>query len=146
MTRGAHLVSLADARDAREVGGKAANLARLIEVGQPVPEGFAVTDAARRASEIDNVLQPSAFSVQRCLGADLDVWYARVIVDLGADLSIVRSSAVGEDSQEASFAGQLDSVRDVGGASALRQAIADVWASRSSARVLVYQRARGVSL
>jgi rifampicin phosphotransferase len=150
MTRGAHVVSLADARDAREVGGKAATLAHLIEVGQPVPDGFVVTDEARRASEIDHVLQPSAFSVQRCLGADLDVWYGRVIANLGAhlgaDLSIVRSSAVGEDSQEASFAGQLDSVRDVAGASALRQAIADVWASQSSARVLTYQRARGVSL
>jgi phosphohistidine swiveling domain-containing protein len=129
------VVPLDDARDAAAVGGKAANLARLIEIGQPVPDGFVLTDAALRASVDPQALPPD-------LVADLDFWYGRVI----ADLAIVRSSAVGEDSHEASFAGQLDSIRDVAGAPSLRQAIADVWASRSSPRVLAYQRARGVSL
>lgn len=62
------------------------------------------------------------------------------------DTSVVRSSAVGEDSACASFAGQLDSVLNVRGAAALRHALLDVWASLTSPRVLTYQRARGITL
>ena len=60
--------------------------------------------------------------------------------------AIVRSSAVGEDSADASFAGQLDSIADVTSPQALRDAIDRVWASQRSERVLAYQAARGMTL
>ena len=65
---------------------------------------------------------------------------------IGLPTAIVRSSAVGEDSPDASFAGQLDSIPDVTTPDALRDAIARVWASQRSARVLAYQAARGITL
>ncbi len=78
---------------------------------------------------------------------------ADIVADLDANVAgllddrlIVRSSAVGEDSREDSFAGQLDSIPDVTGAGLLRRALVDVWASRWSQRALTYQLARGVSL
>ena len=65
---------------------------------------------------------------------------------IGFPIAIVRSSAVGEDSPDASFAGQLDSIPGVTTPDALRDALARVWASQRSARVLAYQAARGITL
>jgi phosphohistidine swiveling domain-containing protein len=98
-----------------------------MRTGAPVPDGLVILDGAlaRGAFEID---------------AD-SVWSA-----LDAGTVIVRSSAVGEDSADASFAGQLDSIADVTGPDALREAIARVWDSRRSDRVLAYQAARGITL
>jgi pyruvate,water dikinase len=70
----------------------------------------------------------------------------RAASELAGGTLIVRSSAVGEDSDGASFAGQLDSIADVSGRSFLLQALREVWASRWSARVLAYQLTRGVRL
>src|SRR5262249_19527355 len=61
-------------------------------------------------------------------------------------LLIVRSSALGEDSGVASFAGQLDSIGDVIPGARLYEAIARGWAARWSERALAYGLARGVSL
>ena len=82
-------------RDAAELtgcGGKAANLARLMAVGAPVPDGIVIPN---------EVLVAGATRVR---GADAASLVRPVIV---------RSSAIGEDSADASFAGQLDSVADV---------------------------------
>src|SRR5258705_6418246 len=83
------IVPLIDPRDDAPYGGKAVNLARLMRSGAPVPEGVVVTNG-----EIDRE------------GGDAEAVWAR----LGFSTAIVRSSAVGEDSSDASFAGQLDSV------------------------------------
>ena len=165
------VVPLADAGDVRDVGGKARNLARLIRLGHPVPDGFVVTDAAlsrfldehdlaadggdgvRRARRAETLSasarprrrSPRSSAIARChprSSADLDL----AIVPFLSDILIVRSSAVGEDSGNASFAGQLDSIADVSGARLVRRALLDVWASRWSARSLTYQLARGASL
>ena len=138
------VIPLSNALHARDVGGKAHNLARLIAFGQSVPEGFVVTNAAlqcavsRNAQHVD--LRSAPLPTE--LIADLDFFHTLST----ADVFVVRSSAVGEDSATASFAGQLESILHVSGAAALRQAVADVWASLSSPRVLAYQRARGVTL
>ncbi len=84
-------------------------------------------------------------AIARCrpaLSADLDL----ALIPFLSDILIVRSSAVGEDSGNASFAGQLDSIAGVSGARLVRRALLDVWASRWSARSLTYQLARGASL
>ncbi|NNJ79508.1 MAG: hypothetical protein HKP19_09630 [Xanthomonadales bacterium] len=59
---------------------------------------------------------------------------------------IVRSSAVGEDSGTASFAGQLDSVLNVNSFDAMQAAVLRCWASYWSERALVYRISQGVPL
>jgi phosphohistidine swiveling domain-containing protein len=125
MTARVAIVPLAAARDIARYGGKAVNLARLMRLGAPVPDGVVVANGA-----IDGD------------GVDAEAVWSRI----GFSTAIVRSSAVGEDSSDASFAGQLDSIADVRSPDALRDAIARVWASQRSARVVSYQAARGVRL
>ncbi len=67
--------------------------------------------------------------------------------ELPSDLLVVRSSAIGEDSTTAAFAGQLDSILHVQPSiPSLQAAIRECWASYWSSRVLFYQRTRGVAL
>ena len=99
------------------VGGKAAGLARLIALGLPVPPGFVILDAT-----------PGH------LPADLLHHYER----LGGGPVAVRSSAIGEDSAEASFAGQYETILDVEGPAALVEAIEKCLASLHSARADAY--------
>jgi phosphohistidine swiveling domain-containing protein len=161
------VISLSEALSSRDCGAKASNLARLIQMGQPVPDGFVVTDAALECFLAQHRLPARIASITTGLDvrAPIEIgaaaesiggWIrdASVPPALTADLDlalaphltyplIVRSSAVGEDSQEASFAGQLDSIGGVSGASQLRRALTHVWASRWSARALTYELARG---
>ncbi len=55
----------------------------------------------------------------------------------------VRSSAVGEDGEQASYAGLMDSVLGVTTRSQLEAAVRRVWASRWSARALAYEHSHG---
>ncbi len=100
------------------VGGKAEGLVRLLDYGFDVPLGFVVMGA-----------RPG------CLPADLDEHYARI----GAGKVAVRSSAIGEDSGEASFAGQYETVLNVEGGDALRAAIEDCLCSLGNSRALAYR-------
>jgi pyruvate,water dikinase len=133
------IVPLGTSMDERMVGGKAANLGRLIAAGHAVPDGFVVTDRACRlfiaaadlAPLIDSLcgkldvrsaagLRAAAETIaalvrESPLPAGLDALLDDAASALGAGELIVRSSAVGEDSRAASFAGQLDSVADVRG-------------------------------
>ena len=119
------IVHLADAHDVAACGGKAASLARLLALGAPVPDGFVLTNDVLQAGNLEvSALLPLAGSLP----------------------VIVRSSAIGEDSEDASFAGQLDSVAHVTTATDLRAAIDRVWASQRSDRVLAYQRLRNKPL
>ena len=124
-TASARIVPLASAADVARYGGKAANLARLMRSGAPVPDGFVLANGAIDRHDVDAE----------------EIWSR-----IGFSTAIVRSSASGEDSADASFAGQLDSIPDVATPDALRDAIARVWASQHSARVLAYQAARGITL
>lgn len=112
-----HCIPLESISD-EAVGGKAEGLVRLLEYGFEVPSGFVVIGA-----------RPG------CLPADLDEHYARI----GAGKVAVRSSAIGEDSGEASFAGQYETVLNVEGRDALRAAIEDCLRSLGNARALAYR-------
>ena len=118
------LVPLSGATELTGCGGKAANLARLIAAGARVPDGMVIPNEVLVAGSID---------------------FDDLMPLLRAPV-IVRSSAIGEDSADASFAGQLDSVADVTTEPLLRSAIERVWASQLSDRVLAYQQARGKAL
>ena len=132
-----NVIPLRSATTLAEVGGKAVNLARLIAVGAPVPDGFVLTNTALQHFVAEQeALPPDADS------AVINAWQAA----FADGPVIVRSSAVGEDSDEASFAGQLDSIPNVTTATELRRAILQVWASQWSDRVLSYQSSRNTYL
>src|SRR5690242_5742161 len=80
------------------VGGKAAALGELIRLGEQVPVGFCITTAAHDLPRTEIV------AAYRSLG--------------GGPVA-VRSSALDEDSPDASFAGQYDTFLDVEGPDAL---------------------------
>lgn len=126
------LIPLALGTCGASVGGKAANLARLMAAGAPVPDGVVLTNNALQHYVAEQEGVPGDAS-----GAVISAWTA-----LGPGPLIVRSSAVGEDSVDASFAGQLDSVPNVRTLDDLRAAILQVWESQWSPRALAYQSAR----
>lgn len=104
--------------DSRDVGGKAFGLARLQSMGLAVPSAFVVKDA-----QIDRFPE------------GLDRQYAA----LGGQAVAVRSSALGEDGADASFAGQYETVLDVVGEQALRAAINQCVESVSGDRAAAYR-------
>ncbi|MEZ6134220.1 MAG: PEP/pyruvate-binding domain-containing protein [Pirellulaceae bacterium] len=157
--------------DTREVGGKAANLGEMIRLGLAIPSGFVITDAAFQLFLDENQLrQPitaaladlqatdwermseASDTIQRLMRSAtipapvLDAIREAVTTQLSDQRVIVRSSAVGEDSQEAAFAGQLDSFLNIESESSLIEAICACWASYWSPRVLFYQLSKEVYL
>jgi pyruvate,water dikinase len=158
-------------RTADQVGGKAANLARIeCDLGIHVPKFFVITTEAYHellevdglASKVRGVLAPARLDApddfrRRCeLAQDLvretlvPPTLAEAIGDAysSCDTSsggavAVRSSAAGEDS-ELSFAGQFESVLNVSGPD-----VVDAWKrvviSRFSPRAVFYRRAVGLA-
>src|SRR5258706_358414 len=57
----------------------------------------------------------------------------------------VRSSAIGEDGAESSFAGQHETVLDVRGVDAIVDAVLACWRSASSERAVAYKKERGIT-
>jgi pyruvate,water dikinase len=124
-------VPLTGAGDEGLFGGKSASLARALRADLPVPPGFALGVDA-----VDQVVQSAEGSV-----AALE----DVVALLGGSVA-VRSSAVGEDGQEASFAGQHATLLNVRSYSGLVHAIGEVYQSAHSASALAYRERMGVSM
>ncbi|GAA1653068.1 hypothetical protein GCM10009733_057880 [Nonomuraea maheshkhaliensis] len=116
------LTALADATRA-SCGGKAATLGVLLREGLPVPDGFVVPHDGGRGLEVS---EPLRGAVARELGR------------LGDPVVAVRSSAMNEDTAEASAAGQYESVIGARGTANVCEAIAACWASANAARVNDY--------
>ncbi len=136
------LMPLADAHDAAKFGAKAATLARLLTAGFTVPGGYAIS-----AHGLHQHLQ-RAKTPEKIGSTALDTMLQHTLNDIarGETLYAVRSSAIGEDSAEHSFAGQLDSQLNVRGEQQLVAAVTSVWSSLWSERCLHYQQLRGVKL
>jgi pyruvate, water dikinase len=121
-------VPLADARDERVFGGKAVQLGAAIRAGLPVPDGVALAaDFVAAIAQGDHAA-----------GATLNEAGARL-----AGPFAVRSSAIGEDSVSASFAGQHTTVLNVPEVAAIAEAVAIVWHSAWSESALAYRRRVG---
>lgn len=125
------------------VGNKAANLSRLAAT-YAVPPGFCLTTRTfvgagrHQAAGTDQTLPPS---LQTLLAAAYQELAVRCQTRNPA--VAVRSSAVGEDGQGASFAGQYETYLNIVGEAALYQAVAHCWASAQNTRVTAYHQQQG---
>ncbi len=123
-----HTRPLADLRRADEplFGGKSASLGELLGAGVPVPAGFAVSSAVESSELLSEI--------------------AAAYAALGDDPAVaVRSSAIGEDSAEATFAGQHDTYLWVRGAEAVCDAVRSCWASLDNPEAVSYRERLGDS-
>jgi pyruvate,water dikinase len=125
-----NVVPLADARAEQRFGGKAVQLGMAIRAGLPVPEGFALA-----ADLVAAVVQGDAAAC-----ATLEA-----VCDRLAGPCAVRSSAIGEDSDTASFAGQHATVLNVHGVVATAQAVATVGRSAWSESARAYRHRVGAA-
>jgi pyruvate,water dikinase len=124
--------------DAPAFGGKSAGLGELLAAGIPVPPGFALACSALSPAESRAPI-PSALRDAVALAyADL----ARVTGTPDPAVA-ARSSAVGEDSSEATFAGQQETVLWVRGVEPLCEAIRVCRASLYSPTAVAYRAQLG---
>ncbi|MBC6419382.1 MAG: glycerol-3-phosphate acyltransferase [Prochloron sp. SP5CPC1] len=110
------ILSLSEKLDSAQVGNKAANLSQLKRLGYPVPEGWVL-----------------------CPGDDFQP-LIQFLEPSGTQPLAVRSSALGEDSQCASAAGQYLTVLNVTTSEQLEQAIMDCLASYNNSTAVRYRR------
>src|SRR5439155_1724981 len=129
--------------DATTVGGKTANLGRLATSFR-VPPGFCLDvsafDQLRHALDGDAAARARLRELVAASYADL----ARRVGEPEPRVA-VRSSAIGEDSGDASYAGQHETVLDVGGVDEIVDALLQCWRSVSSERAAAYRRQRGIA-
>jgi pyruvate,water dikinase len=123
------IVALPEAVQAAEFGGKAAQLGQALRAGLPVPAGVGLS-----ASFVDRII-----SGEPAARAEL----ARAFDVLGAPVA-VRSSAIGEDSASASFAGQHATLLNVRTLDALLDAVVAVHGSAHTASALLYRQRLGL--
>lgn len=124
------MIPLRDALDVASFGGKAVQLGAAIRAGLPVPDGFALS-----AGSVDRIVAGDAAALE-----DL----GRGVAGLGGPVA-VRSSAVGEDSAGASFAGQHATVLHVEPAlPAIVAAVRNVWESGRTDSALAYRKRLGI--
>lgn len=139
---------LVAAVDVRLVGGKAYALGRMMRAGVAVPDGVVLTIRA-----LDSYLSTVGGDHDGGFEADDNgrlgsevraslIAHAAPLLEQGP--VVVRSSAIGEDGDADSFAGQLDSILHVGDIDSLERAVIRVWASLWSDRVAFYRSARGL--
>jgi pyruvate,water dikinase len=115
--------------DEAAYGGKAAQLAMALRAGLPVPEGVALA-----VDFVDAIATGDAVAL-----GELE----HATAELRRPLA-VRSSAVGEDSAAASFAGQHLTCLNVCSPGALIEAVRAIFASARSQSALAYRRRLGV--
>ncbi|HEV7174130.1 MAG TPA: PEP/pyruvate-binding domain-containing protein [Solirubrobacteraceae bacterium] len=139
--------------DESSFGGKSASLGELLAAEIPVPPGFALSTAAYSSFAADDTVAAAiAGGDSDAIGeamraAVMPATVAEQIADaytaLGEPPVAVRSSAVGEDSEEATFAGQQETFLWVRGVDQVRQAVRDCWISLYSPTAVSYRARLG---
>ena len=124
------VVPLADVVEEVSFGGKAVSLGAAIRAGLPVPPGVALG-----TSLVDRVASGDQAAISVVL-ASAHIPDARLAV---------RSSAVGEDSADASFAGQHATKLNVRRAT-VHEAVHVVWASARTESALAYRARKGLPM
>ena len=137
-------------QDVGVAGGKGASLAAATARGLPVPPGYVVCSSAfeeavgARADELRELARAHDCEGAMALVAELarpDLGEA--FAALAATAVAVRSSAVAEDSDAASFAGQQETYLGVPDAETAAERVVDCWASFFSERALFYRARKG---
>jgi phosphoenolpyruvate synthase/pyruvate phosphate dikinase len=114
-------------------GGKGGMLARLYRSGYPVPEGLVVLPTAFREDTLNREARNEILLlVDRMRKNHRHARFA------------VRSSALNEDSAQASFAGEFETVLNVQTDDEILEAVHTVYRSRLSKRVEVYSSVQGI--
>jgi rifampicin phosphotransferase len=145
------------------VGGKAANLGKLINAGLPVPPGFLVLTSAYECFVAQNSLQPeierlaqtisltdpatavqAALSIQELfkqgvLPREINEAVLSAYQQLAGTAVAVRSSATVEDLPGASFAGLQETFLNVLNPDDLLIALRRCWSSLLTTRALIYR-------
>ncbi len=170
MTHAQRLDQLAGA-DAARYGGKSAGLGELLRAGIPVPPGFALSTSAFDAfletsglahrmaaaleaagtEDVEALARASHVIAEAMRSAPVPEAIRREVaeqygaLDTGDDTPpvAVRSSALGEDSAEATFAGQQDTYLWVRGAEDICGAVRDCWASLYNTQAISYRARLG---
>jgi pyruvate, water dikinase len=151
-------------------GGKGANLGELTTAGLPVPDGFVIgapafadfLEQSGLRAQLADILEPVDVEDTDALQAastaareivehsEVPVWLAAAIRDAYTELVgsgdaavSVRSSATGEDTESASFAGMNRTFLNVNGADAVIDAVRGCWASLYGARTVYYRARKG---
>ena len=129
--------------DARLVGAKAATLSRLA-ARYRVPVGFCL-DATVHAT-LGSAIAGDADAIAT-LRALVETGYTELCHRTGrAGTAVaVRSSAIGEDGGETSFAGQHETILDVRGSEAIVSAVLACWRSADSERAVAYRKQHGIT-
>ncbi len=110
------------------VGGKAASLGEMLQAGINVPPGFVITTDAFNGGMTPELQK----NILECFD------------ELGTTRVAVRSSAVAEDSDDASWAGQLESYLNTT-RNGLIEAVEKCWESIKSERAIEYADEHGVN-
>jgi pyruvate, water dikinase len=151
------------AGDEGRFGGKSAGLGELLRAEIPVPPGFALATSAftelitaaglgaacdaapdaAAAAEIRAAIRSAPIPAE--VRADLAARYAELEqrAEIPSPPVAVRSSALGEDSSEATFAGQQDTYLWVRGVDDICTAVRDCWASLYSTEAVSYRAQLG---
>lgn len=124
------IVPLKEAIDAAEFGGKAFHLGAALRAGLPVPPGYAVSVAALSA-------------VERQEGTTLEVIHD-LVTRLGPPVA-ARSSAIGEDAEEASFAGQHVTALNLMTPEQTIDGLRRVYESAHTEAALAYRKKKGIT-
>jgi pyruvate,water dikinase len=161
--------------DADQVGGKAANLGELTAAGFPVPPGFVVTadayadamaanavfEGLRRltngaaAIEQKALLEISNHARDSIRGAGIPIALRDDIEDAVRELDgsssgeplsvVVRSSAIGEDAGDTSFAGMNETFTNLTTLEEILDGVVECWASLYGERVISYRAQHGLT-
>ena len=149
-------------REVEVAGGKGASLARMTAEGLPVPPGFVIPSyvlqnsidaermlelaASRYARELLELIAATEPPKERITAAYENLVGGRFTATyklVGNKKVAVRSSAVAEDSEAASYAGQQETFLFVEGAEEVCRRVVDCWASFFSERALFYRSQKG---
>ncbi len=123
-------IPLHQAFETNVFGGKAVQLGAALRAGLPVPDGIAVAAETVDALAAGSTVARDEFF---CAASKLEGPVA------------VRSSAVGEDSAEASFAGQHATKLNVHGPEMALHAAIEIWKSGRTENALAYRQRMGTS-
>lgn len=125
-----HPVAFPDCTEEESFGGKVTSLGAAMRAGLPAPPGYGVE------VELVNAI---------VAGNEAAITSVKAVFDELAPSVAVRSSAVGEDSADASFAGQHDSIMNVRSAEDIVEAIRAVYRSAHTESALAYREKVGVT-